>query len=426
MSSADATARSVAVVGASAAGVSAAVALRRSGFPGRITLIDGDSRTPYERPPLSKSILGVEEVELRPIVPESTFTESGIELILGTPVARIDPRAGEVHMADGTVIRADDIVLATGVRARPLAVPGADLDGVLHLRDAADAEQLRRALSGASTRHLLVVGASFIGLELAAMARGHDVEVTVLDVAPGPLVHAFGEEVGKLVQRLHEDRGVRFRFGVTVRELIGATSVEAAVLTDGTVLPASVVVAGIGVTPATELARAAGINVDDCGIVVDPYGRTSVSNVYACGDVASQPHPALEGPGRIEHWDAALRHGTAVGTTVAGQPTVHDDLPYAWSDQYGLTLQYFGRRRAGDELVIRAGATPARFLALWFRDSRIVAALGCDARREIGMARRLITEELPVRPSDFSLADADLKILHREARERAGASAGAA
>jgi 3-phenylpropionate/trans-cinnamate dioxygenase ferredoxin reductase subunit len=421
MSTAERSGSSAVIVGASAAGVSAALELRRRGHAGPITLLDQDPRTPYERPPLSKSIVG-EDAGLRPIVPPSTYDDHGIELLLGRSVARIDPERREVVLGDGEVRRADDIVLATGVAARPLDVPGADLPGVLLLRDAADAAELRARLHRA--RHLVVVGASFIGLELAAAVHDHEVDVTVVELGPGPLAHVFDAPVSSLVRHLHEDRGVRFRFEASVREVLGTEAVEGVVLTNGTVLPADLVVTGIGVAPRTALAREAGIAVDAAGIVVDEYGRTSAAHVYACGDVASQPHPALSFRGRIEHWDTALKHGAAVGATVAGHPTAFADQLYAWSDQYGLTFQYFGRRHAEDTLVLRKGATPDRFIAYWFRDGRMSAVLGCDARKEIGIARRLIAEALPLDAEAFAAADADLRALHREATSRASEPAG--
>ncbi|MEU9890947.1 FAD-dependent oxidoreductase [Sphaerisporangium sp. NPDC051011] len=406
-------AKNVAIVGASAAGVSAAVELRRRGFLGEITLVDKDCRTPYERPPLSKSIIDSEGDGLRPIVPEITYAEYGIELVLGQEVTRIDPDRGELVLDSGEVRQADDIVLATGVSARPLDVPGANLPGVLLLRDAADASALRNRLD--QTRRVVIVGAGFIGLELAALMRGLDIDVTVVDIAGGPLVHAFGEEIGELIRRLHEDRGVTFRFGTGVSRVAGRSAVEGIVLTDGSALRADLVVSGIGVVPRTELARAAGVVVDEYGIVVDSCGRTSHPHVYACGDVASQPHPSLPAPGRIEHWDTAMKHGAAVGATIAGQPTPFTDLPYAWSDQYDLTLQYFGRRQAGDTFILRDGSTPSRFLAFWFRGSVMSAVLGCDMRREVGIARRLIGAGRPLDPAAFAAADLDLKAIHRPA-----------
>jgi 3-phenylpropionate/trans-cinnamate dioxygenase ferredoxin reductase subunit len=270
----------------------------------------------------------------------------------------------------------------------------------------------------------VIVGASFIGLELAAAVQDLEVDVTVVELGSGPLIHAFDEPVSSLVRQLHEARGVTFLCGTTVCEVLGTESVEGVVLTDGTALPADLVVTGIGVAPRTELAREAGITVDAAGIVVDECGRTSAGHVYACGDVASQPHPSLATRGRIEHWDTALKHGAAVGATIAGDPTAFNEQLYAWSDQYGFTFQYVGRRHAGDTLVLRDGATPERFLACWFRDGRMSAVLGCDARKEIGVARRLIAEGLPIDSAAFTAADADLRALHREAAARASEPVG--
>lgn len=401
----------VVVVGASAAGVSAATALRRGGFAGRIRIVDGDPRFPYERPPLSKTLLSKADEGLRPIVPPETFADLEIELLLGAAVDVIEPDRSRVVLRDGTVVDADRIVLATGAEPLRLTVPGADLEHVMSLRDADDAEALAHRLS--VTRSLVIIGAGFIGLELAAEARQNDMAVTVIDVADVPLQHAMGPQIGQLLQQLHEQRGVEFRLGAGVERLEGDGAVERVVLTDGTVVDADTVVVGVGVRARTTLAEGAGITIDAAGIVVDAHGMTSHPHVYAAGDVASQSHPALATSGRIEHWDSAIRHGSAVGATIAGTPTSFDTEPFAWSDQYGLTFQLFGRPRLEDELVVQDGAVPERFIAFWFRNGRLSAVLGCDASRDVGMARRLLEGGYPLTPQDVRSDGCDLRGLHR-------------
>lgn len=399
------------IVGASAAGVSAATALRRGGYAGRIRVVDVDARFPYERPPLSKSLLSDAGSELRPIVPPDTFAELQIELLLGTRVETIEPEHSRVVLRDGPILEADRIVLATGAEPLRLTQDGAALRHVMSLRDAEDAETLAARL--ASTRSLVIIGAGFIGLELAAEARLNGLAVTVVDIAEVPLQHAMGREIGELLQQLHAQRGVDFRLGVGVDRLEGHAGVERVVLTDGSVVDADTVVVGIGVRASSSLAERAGIKVDSAGIVVDAYGRTSHPRVYAAGDVASQSHPSLAVSGRIEHWDAAIRHGAAVGATIAGTATSFDSEPFAWSDQYGLTFQLFGRPWLGDELVIQDGAAPERFLAFWFRNGRLSAVLGCDSARDVGMARKILEGAYPVAPDDVRSQGCDLRGLHR-------------
>ncbi|GAA1836018.1 FAD-dependent oxidoreductase [Pseudonocardia ailaonensis] len=400
------------VVGASAAGVSAAFALRRAGATGAVTIVDADPNLPYERPPLSKSELGG-PAALRPLRPASDYADAGIELLLGSSVAEIEPGRA-VHLADGTALQADHTVLTTGVRARRLTVPGADLDNVLVLRDAADSAALAARLTVGGP--LVVVGGGFIGLELAAVALERGIRPTVVEMAPLPLLGVVDRPVAELVHRRHHERGVELVLGTTVERFVGHGAVEEVVLADGRRLPAATVVVGVGVEPRDELAVKAGLETDRAGIVVDCHGATSDPRVWAAGDIASQPHPALAQRGRIEHWDAALRHGEAVGASAAGVPTAYTDPPYAWSDQFGTTYQMLGRRHPGDTLVLREDSGPERLLAFWLRDGRLVAALGLDAGREIGALRRIVGAA-PAVPAPL-LADpaTDLRRLAKELR----------
>jgi 3-phenylpropionate/trans-cinnamate dioxygenase ferredoxin reductase component len=358
-------------------------ALRVHDFTGRITLVDHDPHLPYERPPLSK----LSGVELRPIVPQERFAELDVELRLGDEVVDVDPATRTVTLASGHTDTVTGLLLCTGVEARNLDVPGADLANIQALRTAADSASLADRLRAGGP--LVVVGGGFIGLELAALAREAGQDVTVVEMCDLPL-QRLDARLGALVLELHQDRGVRFALGRTVTAFEGDGSVETVVLDDGSRLRADTVVVGVGVVPRVELAVAAGAEVDEHGIVVDDLGRTRVPWVYAAGDVASQPHPALAARGRIEHWDVAMKHGAAVGATMAGTPTPFVEEPYVWSDQFGLTFQLFGRPRETDELALRAGATPKSYLAFWVRDGRIAAVAGLDRSREVGAARRLI------------------------------------
>ena len=400
------------IVGASAAGVAAAVAMRTAGYDGPISLVDCDRHQPYERPPLSKALLGVGgEQALKPILPEEAYRIHDIDLRLGTGVAGLDVSTRRVILDDGGVLPAAHVILATGVAARRLQVPGADLANILTLRDADDAWALSTQL--ATGGPLVIIGGGFIGLELAAVARENDVEVTVVELARLPLVGVMGPEVAELVHRMHADRGVHFRLGVTVRAFVGTSAVEAVELDDGELLPAHTVVVGVGVVPRVALAETAGIAIDSFGIVVDRLGRTSNPWVSAAGDVASQPHPALSAPGRIEHWDVAQRHGAAVGRSAVGEATSFEATPYAWSEQYGRMLQMFGRAHPGDELVLRRGATPERFLAFWLRGGRVGAVAGLDLPRDVAAARRLI-DAPPVPVARLADPDVDIRRLVKD------------
>ncbi|GAA1852613.1 FAD-dependent oxidoreductase [Pseudonocardia ailaonensis] len=417
------------VVGASAAGVATAIELRANGFTGPVTLVDADPRLPYERPPLSKGLLGAAATngtdDLVPIRPPQTYVDLDIELRLGEQVLELDPVRRRVRTTAGE-LPADHVVLATGVSARKLDVPGADAANVLYLRNAADARALADQLAHGGP--LVIIGAGFIGLEMAAVAREHDISVTVVEAALHPLARVLGGEAAQLMIDLHRNRGVEFLLGATVSRLEHLPGVEgpsgtvgAVCLAGGRRIPTATVVVGVGVEPNVELARAAGAIVDEHGIVVDGYGRTSDPWIFATGDVASQPHPELVAPGRIEHWDVALRHGAAVGATIAGNPTRFVDPPYAWSDQYGGTLQLIGRGRPSDELVLRRDAEPGRFLAFWVRDGAVGAVAAMGMAREIGAVRRLVIDRVPVAAEDLASPELDLRSVLRAHQKRAKA-----
>jgi 3-phenylpropionate/trans-cinnamate dioxygenase ferredoxin reductase component len=396
------------IIGASAAGVSAALAMRDVGYEGEIVIVDADPRLPYERPPLSKSLAPDGDGRLKPILPEETYAERALDLRLGVEVRALNPASQTVELADGVEIRADHVILAVGLAARLLTVPGAGLGNILVLRDAADAEELARSLAVGGP--LVIIGAGFIGLELAALASRAGISVTVVELAPSPLWNVLGEGIGLLVRELHEQAGVRFALQRTVAEFRGRAGVEEVVLDDGSRLPASTVVVGIGTIARDRLAHSAGVTVDH-GIIVDAYGLTSNPWISAAGDIARQPHPWLDEPTRIEHWDAALRHGRAVGMTVGGRPTSHDDIPYAWSDQFGLTLQTFGRPAPADKFVLRDGAQPRQFIGFWLRDDRLRAVAGMNMSRDVRAAKTLIQSGMVIAPNVLSDAGTDLRAL---------------
>ncbi|GAA2580775.1 FAD-dependent oxidoreductase [Dactylosporangium fulvum] len=411
------------IIGASAAGVATAVELRKRGYAGAVTLVDADPNIPYERPPLSKTLLGTGSRGLVPIQPAHTYRDLDIELRLGERATAVDPAALTVHLSGGEVLPAGRVVLATGLSPRRLQVAGADAENVLSLRDASDASRIAEGL--ASGGPLVLIGAGFIGLELAAVAREGGIDVTVVEAQAQPLNNAVGPDVACLLTQLHRRHGVKLLTSATVAEFAGSAGrVEEVRLTDGRRLPASTVVVGVGVEPRNELTVSARIEVDSYGIPVNEFGQTSRAWVYATGDVASQPHPELARRGRIEHWDAAQRHGTAVGATIAGAPARYREAPYAWSDQYGATLQIVGRPRPDDDLVLREGASPSEFLAFWIRDGYVGAVAGMEASRDVGVVKRLMAARVPVDRAELAGRDLDLRGLLKQHRNGVRATAG--
>jgi 3-phenylpropionate/trans-cinnamate dioxygenase ferredoxin reductase component len=388
--------RTLAIVGASLAGAKAAAAARESGYDGRVILIGDEAAAPYERPPLSKAVLRGEAGPASTRVhPDGYYDEHDIELVTDRVVA-IDTSSRRVALSDGDTVAFDAAILATGAEPRRLAVPGAELDGVSYLRSVDDSTRLREAIRGAS--RLAVIGAGWIGSEVAASARQMGADVVLIARTPVPLGHVLGDEIGEVFRRLHADHGVRLRLGVGVGELRGSGGVEEVVLTDGTTEPADLVVAGIGVNPRTDVAGAGcGLAVDN-GIVADQHLETNVAAIYAAGDVANAWHPRYGRHVRVEHWANALNQGTTAGRNVAGWREVYDRLPYFFSDQYDLGMEYVGLSGSSDEIVVRGDLDAREFVAFWHRDGVVSAAMNVNVWDVVDDLKAIITADRPVDP----------------------------
>jgi 3-phenylpropionate/trans-cinnamate dioxygenase ferredoxin reductase subunit len=367
------TDRTLVIVGASLAGAKAAEAARGAGFDGRVVLVGEEREPPYERPPLSKAVLrGEAAPETTRVHDEGFYVAHDIELLTGRTVESLDPGAKQVRLDGGEVVSFTTAVLTTGAAPRPLDVPGAALAGVHVLRSVGDSLRLADAIRGAA--RVAVVGAGWIGSEVAASARQLGADVVLVDPAPTPLHRVLGGEIGEVFRRLHADRGVTLRMGTGVSELRGTDAVEGVVLRDGCVEAADVVVVGVGVIPRVELAVSAGLTVDD-GIVVDELLRTSAPGVYAAGDVASAWHPRYGRQLRVEHWANALHQGTTAGVNAAGGTDAYTRLPYFFSDQYDLGMEYVGAARPDDAVVVRGSLADRRFVAFWHRHGVVTAAM---------------------------------------------------
>jgi len=373
-----------AIVGAGLAGARAAETLRAEGFDGRVVLFGAEAHLPYERPALSKGYLqGTAEAPF--VHPAEWYAEQDVDLRLGTRVTALDAAAHEVETADGDRLRYTKLLLTTGSSVRRLA------DAVT-LRTLDDSDRLRAALRPGA--RVVIVGAGWIGLEVAAAARVAGAEVTVLEQAPAPLLAALGPEMAAVFARLHVEHGVDLRCGVTVRAVRSD-----AVLLDDETIPADLVVAGIGVTPDVDLARAAGLAVDN-GVVVDEHLRSSAPDVWAAGDVANAYHPFAGRHVRVEHWANALHQPVVAAQAMLGKDAVYDRLPYFFTDQYDLGMEYTGF--GGGEVVVRGDER--EFVAFWLRDGRLTAAMNVNVWTGVPeIARRLIRAGTRLDPA--ALAD---------------------
>ncbi|MFJ9407503.1 NAD(P)/FAD-dependent oxidoreductase [Streptomyces sp. NPDC101393] len=397
------------IVGAGLAGAKAAQTLREEGFDGPIALLGEENERPYERPPLSKGyLMGKDERETVYVHPSPWYAENDVDLRLGTAVTAIDPAAHEVSLADGSRVGYAKLLLTTGSSPRRLPVPGADLDGVLTLRRLADSDRIKEAFGSAS--RVVVIGAGWIGLETAAAAREAGLEVTVLEAAELPLLRVLGREVSQIFAGLHTDHGVELRCGVQVAEITGADGrANGVLLADGSRVDADAVIVGVGITPNSGLAEAAGLEVGN-GIRVDAHLRSSHPDIYAAGDVAHAFHPLLGKHIRVEHWANALNQPKTAAKSMLGQDVAYDRVPYFFTDQYDLGMEYTGyvEPDAYDQVVFRGRTDTREFIAFWLADGRVQAGMNVNVWDVTDPIRDLVTSGQAVDANE--LADTDVPL----------------
>jgi 3-phenylpropionate/trans-cinnamate dioxygenase ferredoxin reductase subunit len=384
----------IVIVGAGHAGGRAAEALRAAGFTGQVTLIGSETHLPYERPPLSKDLLAGKITPDRTYIkPAAFYEEAKIELRLGATVAEIDRTAQRLRLAEGGTMPYDKLLLTTGARPRRLAVPGSEDAPVFYLRDIDDALALRQAIGPG--KHLAVVGAGFIGLEAAAIARRLDCTVTVIELAQTPLARVAAPEIGGFFADLHRRNGVDLRTGQSVNAIDAWDGKIAVATSTGSALMADALLVGIGAVPNTELARAAGLVVDD-GIVVDQFGFTMDPNIFAAGDVTRHFNPLLGRSVRLEAWQNAQNQAIAVAKIMAGGETPYAELPWFWSDQYDVNFQTAGAPERWDQLVWRGKAEDGRFTLFYLDGGVPVAGATVNNARDMRFVKLLVTQGKPV------------------------------
>lgn len=394
------------IAGGGLAGAKAAEAARARGFEGRVLIVGEETAPPYERPPLSKAVLRGEASAGSTQVHEGSFyVDQGIELITGTSVKKIHLRSRRVHLSDKQTVPFDALILATGVAPRRLELPGADLSGVHYLRTIDDAEKLHHAIENSG--RVAIIGAGWIGSEVAASARLMGAEVVLIDTAPFPLHRILGTTVGEVFGRLHSDHGVDLRLGVGVSEIRGGGAVEQVLLADGRIETADVVVVGIGAVPRVELAVAAGLKVDN-GIIAGSNLETSATGVYATGDVANAWHPHYGRQLRVEHWANARYQGAVAGANAVGAQEIYDRLPYFYSDQYDVNLEYVGNAEPDDEVVIRGDLDKREFVAFYHRNRVLTAALTVNVSKVFKDVKLMIASGVQLDLN--SLADASVPL----------------
>ncbi len=396
------------IVGAGLAGAKAAETLREQGFDGELTLIGEEAERPYERPPLSKEYLRG-EADAKPFVhAEDFYADKEIELLTTTRAAEIDAGESEVVLDDGRRLGFDRLLLTTGAEPRRIDVPGADLEGIHYLRSLVDSEAIAAAI-GAAER-LVVVGSGWIGAEIAASARAKGCEVTMIEMASLPLERVLGPRLGQFYLDVHRDHGTEFLSETTVERFEGDGLVERVLTRDGAMIEAQAVVVGVGVAPRTALAETAGARIEN-GVLADERLETSVPGIFVAGDVANATHPFYGRRVRVEHWANALAQGPAVARAMLGSNAAYDEIPYFFSDQYDVGMEYRGLAEGTEEVVIRGDLEAREFVAFWLSEDRVVAGMNVnvwdvnDSIRDLIRARELVDRK---RLADPGVPIADL------------------
>lgn len=394
------TPQHVVIAGGGLAGAKTAEALHELGFHGTITLVGAEPHAPYERPPLSKDyLMGKSSLDDATVHPQEWYEQNGISLTLGTRVSSVDAQAHEVRLADGTVLRYDKLVLATGSTARRLALPGADADGVHYLRTVEESDAIRSTFGAG--RRLVIIGGGWIGLEVAAAARAADTAVTVIEASELPLLGVLGPELAQVFAGLHRDNGVDLRVNARTAEITTEEGRAAGVrLEDGTVIEADAVAVGIGVAPEIALAEQAGLDLDN-GVLVDASLRTSDPDIYAVGDIANHDHPVLGRRVRVEHWANALNQPRVAAAALLGGSDPYTELPYFFTDQYDLGMEYIGYAPRGgyERVVVRGDLDTREFVAFWLTgDHRIAAAMNVNVWDVVDQIKPLIADRRQIDP----------------------------
>jgi 3-phenylpropionate/trans-cinnamate dioxygenase ferredoxin reductase component len=388
------------IVGGSLAGAKAAEALRDKDFDGDVVVFTKEERLPYERPPLSKEYLaGKKALDAFTVHPAAWYRDHHVDLRLGTEVTSLDPRGHVVGLPDESTVHYDKLLLATGSKPRRPPIPGADADRVHYLRTVEDSDALDAILTDGSS--LAIVGGGWIGLEVAADARRRGVNVTVVEAAELPLLAALGRENGEVFAKLHRDHGVDLRLGTTVEEITTSDGAATGLrLGDGSAVDADAVLVAVGAAPNTELARQADLAMGpDGGVLVDSALRTSDPDIFAVGDIVSAEHPLFGMRIRTEHWANALKQPATAAAGMLGKPAEYDELPYFFTDQYDLGMEYVGHAPEYDRVVFRGDVDGREYVAFWLdADNRVLAGMNVNVWNVLDDVKSLIRSRSPVDP----------------------------
>ena len=397
------------IVGAGQSAIQCITSLRKEDYPGLITLVGEEEHLPYQRPPLSKGFLedtvSNERLYFKKL---EFFVENKVQLKLGTKAEEIDIENNNIHLSDNTKLSFDKLVFATGSSVRKLDFPGKDLDSIHYLRGLDDALSIKKDLQ--TRQNIVVVGAGYIGLEVAAIAAKQNKSVTVIEMADRVMNRTVDPQISDYYLKLHQKNGVTFKFNTSLKEIVGASNPEKVICSDGTEVKADMVIIGAGIMPNVELAENAGLSCDN-GIVVNEFGKTDHANIYACGDCTNHPNKLLNKKIRLESVHNAMEQSKTVASSIINKSIAYNQIPWFWSDQYDHKLQIVGLSGEHDKVIMRGDMSEAKFMLLYTKDEKLIAVDAVNNSKEFLICKKLVANKVTIKPDEVSNPDTNLNDL---------------
>ena len=397
------------IVGAGQSAIQCITSLRKEDYPGLITLVGEEEHLPYQRPPLSKGFLedtvSNERLYFKKL---EFFVENKVQLKLGTKAEEIDIENNNIHLSDNTKLSFDKLVFATGSSVRKLDFPGKDLNSIHYLRGLDDALSIKKDLQ--TRQNIVVVGAGYIGLEVAAIAAKQNKSVTVIEMADRVMNRTVDPQISDYYLNLHQKNGVTFKFNTSLKEIVGASNPEKVICSDGTEVKADMVIIGAGIMPNVELAENAGLSCDN-GIVVNEFGKTDHANIYACGDCTNHPNKLLNKKIRLESVHNAMEQSKTVASSIINKSIEYNQIPWFWSDQYDHKLQIVGLSGEHDKVIMRGDMSEAKFMLLYTKDEKLIAVDAVNNSKEFLICKKLVANKVTIKPDEISNPDTNLNDL---------------
>ena len=388
------------IVGAGQSAIQCITSLRKEDYPGLITLVGEEEHLPYQRPPLSKGFLedtvSNERLYFKKL---EFFIENKVKLKLGTKAEEIDIENNNIHLSDNTKLSFDKLVFATGSSVRKLDFPGKDLNSIHYLRGLDDALSIKKDLQ--TSQNIVVVGAGYIGLEVAAIAAKQNKSVTVIEMADRVMNRTVDPQISDYYLNLHQKNGVTFKFNTSLQEIIGTNNPEKVVCSDGSEVAADMVVIGAGIMPNVELAENAGLSCDN-GIVVNEFGKTDHADIYACGDCTNHPNKLLNKKIRLESVHNAMEQSKTVASSIINQSIAYNQIPWFWSDQYDHKLQIVGLSGDHDKVIMRGDMSEAKFMLFYTKDDKLIAVDAVNNSKEFLICKKLVANKVTIKPDEIS------------------------